>query len=172
MSKFQTILVIVGILGAYASVSDPIPTPDDPIVIPIPDTPYPSAPTKSSVLPLAKQVTILLASNPQDALIIAGTFQDWAKFLVEDQDIKNTLEFREVFLNATKTFFSHTDMTGKYSGLDSIISNIIIESLRNADPLLSSGKENVQLNFTIREAYKDAMNAVSWGAYEVVNQTN
>jgi len=168
MSKLQTIMVLVGMLGAYATVSGPS-TPVIPDVpdIPTPDSPLPNAPTNPSVLAFAKQITAKV-TNPTDALIIATTFKDWGKFLVEDRDIRNTGEFREVFLNSTKTFFAHTNMVGKYPGLDSIISSIITESLRNSHSSLLSGKENVALNSMIREAYRNAMNAVAWGAYQGV----
>jgi fluoride ion exporter CrcB/FEX len=173
MSKMQTIMVLVGLLGAYATVSGPstpiIPDiPDIPNGPVIPDTPFPSTPTNPSVLAFANQITARLSTSPQDALVVAKTFQDWGVFLVEDRDIRNTGEFREVFINSTKTFFAHTGMVGKYPGLDSTISSIITESLRNSHPSLSSGKENVALNSTIREAYRNAMNAVAWGAYQAV----
>ena len=95
--------------------------------------------------------------NKQQTIIIA---------VVSDLQIRNTGEFREVFLNSTKTFFSHAGMIGKYPGLDNIISNIVTESLRGSHSSLLSGRENVALNTTIREAYRSAMNAVSWAAYQ------
>ena len=167
MSKLQTIMVIVGVLGAYATVSGPSPI----IPVPTPNTPvidYPSAPTKPSVLAHARQITAKLTS-PEDALIIANTFRDWSIFLINDLEIRNTLEFRDVWVNSTKVFFFRTGMVGKYPGLDGMIENVMIESLRGSDPSLLSGKENVVLNTTIREAYRSAMNAVSWAAYKVVN---
>ena len=165
LSKIQIILIIIGSLGIFFVWDPPVP-PNDVKIVETQDTAFPQVPTNPAILDSATKLKDLLI-HEDDALTLARCFRDWAKFFNEDNEIRTTKEWQEVFQNSTYTFFLHADLIGKYPGSDALISEIISTSLRIADPVsFPTGQENVVLKTKIREGYTTALEAISWAGYQ------